>query len=789
MVRDDGLQEIDFDWGLSGPSKDCNVNIDEFSVRWTRTVAFAGGAYRFAITADDGVRLFIDGQEKFSEWRNRALTTSIVDIAISPGNHKIVLEYFENYGSAVVKLSWKQHPCISTAPPDHWRGEYFNNENLSGQPVMVRDDGGQSLGFDWRESPDQACAGFTDNFSVRWTRRTAFGQGLYHFNISSDAGARLYIDGQLRFDKWRGQSQINENLDLQMEAGNHLIVFEYRTSAGRSIAAVRWKPLPCLDNVPEDHWRGEYFNSDNLSGQPVMVRDDGDGLGGIDFNWSDGSPSAGCNVREDSFSVRWTGSPSLEKGFHRFTVAALGGVRLRIDGQLKIDQWVPKNQKLSVDVELDAGRHKITLEYADFGGKASVKLTRQPPPCIAAVPADHWRGEYFNNKDLSGRPSIVRDDGVGMINFDWKLDTPNRDCFESVDGFSARWSRTVNFAAGSYRFTIAADDGVRLFVDGQKLIDEWRDQFAGTYTVDLELSGGPHRIALEFYENFGSAAVKLSWTTTPCTAILPAERWKGEVFNNLDLSGKPALTRDDGEGPLNFDWELKSPDSNCGVNIDNFSARWTRSVTFGAGIFRFTVAADDGVRVYIDKQLKFERWIDQMTTHTFDVQLSAGNHLITVEYYERWGSAIFKLSWEEHPCFPTVPSDHWRGEYFNNAILSGGPVMIRDDGEGYLNFNWDAKSPNSGCNVNTDDFSVRWMRKLIIPGGLYRFTVTGDDGVRFFVNGRKLIDEWRNQSQTTFNATVYLRPGSHRIVFEFYDHTGAAVVNLSWQQIGGVRAP
>src|SRR5204863_2023628 len=131
------------------------------------------------------------------------------------------------------------------------------------------------------------------------------------------------------------------------------------------------------------------------------------------------------------------------------------------------------------------------------------------------------------------------------------------------------------------------------------------------------------------------------------------------------LSGKPATVQDDGNGRLDFDWGLKGPDGNCGVGVDNFSARWTRTVPFPEGVYRFTVAADDGVRVFIDGQLKFDRWQDQAITQTFDAPLTGGNHQIRVEYFEHWGSAVLKLSWQQHPCFATVPPERWRGEYFN----------------------------------------------------------------------------------------------------------------------------
>jgi PA14 domain len=787
MVRDDGMRDLDFDWGLDSPAKECNLNVDRFSVRWTRTIAFSGGAYRFTLTSDDGVRVFIDGQERFNRWESHPLTTETFDLTITPGNHLVVIEYFENYGSAVLKFDWKQHPCNTPVAADHWKGEYFANDNLSSKPLMTRDDGDRFIHFDWGEKgPSSICDVPENTFAARWSRRVAFAEGAYRFEVQTDGGARVYIDGQLRFDQWGSSAKIETYFDLPLQAGNHQVVFEYR-DAGRktALASLGWKSLPCVDTVDPAHWRGEYFNSDNLSGQAIMVRDDGASDRGLEFNWDQRSPSQGCNVRPDNFSVRWTGSPIFTGGVHRFTVTANGGLRLLIDGQIKIDRMVAGSQKQTFDLELAAGAHQISLEYADFGEKAAVKLTWQPPPCIAAVPADHWRGEYFNNKTLSGKPFSVRDDGTRMIDFDWELNPPIRNCSPQSDGFSTRWTRTVNFAPGMYRFIATADDGVRLSIDGKKIIDQWNDQSRKTYSADIELPGGLHRIVFEFYENSGSAVAKLLWINTPCSATVAADRWKGEYFNNTDLSGKPALVRDDGNEYPNFDWGLRGPDSSCGVNIDNFSARWTRTVTFGDGVYRFTVSADDGVRVYIDGELKFERWIDQATTHTFELQLSAGNHVITLEYFERWGSAFVKLNWEQHPCFASVPSDHWRGEYFNGTNLSGRPVMITDHGEGFLEADWGTSSPKPDCQIAADQFSVRWTRKIILPAGIYQFKVTADDGVRVFVNGNKLIDQWQNQRPATYTANLYLPAGNHQIVVEYYEQTGGALINLSWEQPGG----
>jgi hypothetical protein len=407
---------------------------------------------------------------------------------------------------------------------------------------------------------------------------------------------------------------------------------------------------------------------------------------------------------------------------------------------------------------------------------------------VSPVPIDRWQGEYFNNLDLSGLPAMVRNDGDGPINFDWGLKSPDASCGIGEDGFSVRWTRNAAFGNGVYRFTVSADDGLRVFIDGQKRLEQWRDQIVTTYSFDVTMTAGNHEIVFEYYERTGSAVAQLHWSPAPCAATVPPQRWRGEYFNNREMKGKPVLTQDDGDGFLDFDWKLGSPGSTCSLAADDFSARWIRTVTFAPGIYRFNVSTDDGIRFYIDGKLQLDRWVDQMSSFVVESQLAAGNHQLAIEYYEHMGSAAVKLSWEQHPCFSNVPPYHWRGEYFDNPNLAGRPKMVRDDGAGALDFDFALKSPAEACGIGGDDFSVRWMRALDTLAGTYRFTVTADDGVRLFIDGKKQIDEWRNQQPTTFVVDVTLSGGNHRLVVEYFDHTGGGVVKLNWQLIARAQS-
>ncbi|HSJ52719.1 MAG TPA: PA14 domain-containing protein, partial [Anaerolineae bacterium] len=202
-----------------------------------------------------------------------------------------------------------------------------------------------------------------------------------------------------------------------------------------------------------------------------------------------------------------------------------------------------------------------------------------------------------------------------------------------------RWTRSVNLAAGLYRFSVQVDDGARLWVDGRLVIDQWHDG-SNTYTADVNLSGGTHALRLEYYERTGGAMVRLSWNRQEVTIT----DWKGEYFNNRDLAGSPALVRNDKS--VDFAWGTAAPAA--GLPVDNFSARWTRKVTFEQGYYRFCVQADDGVSVEMDDQKPFIRaWTDGYKEQCADLFVSEGSHKVRVEYYERGSDAQVHFSWQK----------------------------------------------------------------------------------------------------------------------------------------------
>jgi len=273
----------------------------------------------------------------------------------------------------------------------------------------------------------------------------------------------------------------------------------------------------------------------------------------------------------------------------------------------------------------------------------SATPTSTPLPTSTPIVITDWRGDYWNNSDQSGPVQITRNDQT--ISFDWGEGTA--DSSLGADHFSARWTRTLNFDAGIYRFHVEVDDGFRLYIDDALVLDEWEEGGARTYSVDVPLNTGLHTIRVDYFEREGLALMRFWWERNETFS-----GWKGEYFGNRDLQGNPVLVRD--EPQIDFNWgEGRPADS---LPADHFSARWQRRVSFEPGTYRFFLRIDDGARVYMDNQLILDAWEDGADrTVTVEVILPAGERALQVEFFESAGEARVGFWWQLAPT-PTPTS-------------------------------------------------------------------------------------------------------------------------------------
>lgn len=157
--------------------------------------------------------------------------------------------------------------------------------------------------------------------------------------------------------------------------------------------------------------------------------------------------------------------------------------------------------------------------------------------------------------------------------------------------------------------------------------------------------------------NYSGVSNSMPVTTPapPVTSTCPGpaqDAFTGCYYNNTDLSGAPALVRTDNQ--INFDWTYTSPDKN--VPGPAYAIRWQGYFQFDPGTYTFTAMVSDGIRLYIDGSIVLDRWRDQ-SVYFYIVRptLTAGRHLISMEYYERTGTPTAHLTWQNSSPTASVP--------------------------------------------------------------------------------------------------------------------------------------
>jgi hypothetical protein len=434
---------------------------------------------------------------------------------------------------------------------------------------MVRDDsdtsGGPFFAHDWGQgSPSDSCGVSSDNFSARWTRRQQFNAGRYRFTFRSDDGMRLFIDNALKLDSWVDQGATNHSVDVDLSTGQHDLRVEYYEHGGGAVAQIFWEQISSSVSPPTIE--GYNWSTTPTANQP--------------FNGTITGTGFVANGTQVFFCVNGTGTCYQHPA---------AGVTVNSSTSLSVS-----------NVNLGAGSYQIyVLTSAGQSARSSSFTVISGNNCIATVPSANWKGEYYNNRTLTASPIMVRDDGINSINFDWGGGSPSTSCGLGVDNFSARWTRTVSFASGTYRFSATGDDGIRLYVDGGLKVDKWIDQPETTYQADVPLSAGNHTLTFEYYDSGGGAVARLSWTAV--TDSIPTI--SGYSWNTTPTAGQPFNGTISGANFVAGGTQVffcVNGTATCyqqpaaGVTVNNSSSLSVNNVNLGAGSYQIYVQTSAG---------------------------------------------------------------------------------------------------------------------------------------------------------------------------------------------------
>jgi hypothetical protein len=266
----------------------------------------------------------------------------------------------------------------------------------------------------------------------------------------------------------------------------------------------------------------------------------------------------------------------------------------------------------------------------------------------------------------------------------------------------------------------------------------------------------------------------------------------GQYFRTRDIYATPAITRSDSN--VDFNWAGGSP--MAGLPTDGFSVRWTGQVVpLYSERYTFYTNADDGTRLWVDGVPLIDNWLNgSVSENSGTILLQAGQRYdLRLEYFENTSTARVHLSWSSArqvkqvvPASQLLPpsrtvgglaGDYFDGENFNYYFGS------RADGP--IDFDWTFVGPGGGFPYDTY-YSVRWTGEVMPPvSGMYSFYTLSDDGVRLWVNGTLIIDNWTGHSEMQDLGTIPLTAGQRAMIrLDYQQRGGDAVIGLDWSAPG-----
>ncbi|WP_053360609.1 PA14 domain-containing protein [Bacillus sp. FJAT-27251] len=605
---------LNFSWGPGSPHP--SIPHDNFSAVFEKNmVVNQPGKFLFTGLADDGIRIYVDGKKRVDHWKN-GVNKINHEIYLTEGSHTIKVEYYDNKYSATLKLDLVE--LTEPYPANSWSGTFYGFQDFSGVKV---EESFADLSFSWGAgSPHPTIP--VDNFSAVFNRSiTVNKSGMYRLSGLSDDGIRIYIDGKKRVDLWNtGVNMVDEVIYLT--EGTHQFKVEYYDNKYSATLRLKLEEVP--EQIATDKWNATFYPSSDFSGVPILETHDS-----LNFAWGAGSPHPSIPV--DNFSAVFQKNLVVDKqGKYKITGLADDGIRIYIDGKKVIDFWNDGVNRLDHEVYLTQGTHNIKVEYYDRKWSATIKVD------LTEVDENigKWEASFYPTVNLTGIPINQFFD---ELNFSWGQGSPHPTI--PSDKFSASFVKKINLQAETtFQLEGRADDGIRIYIDGQLYVDQWKNG-VNDFNRLVTLAAGEHTIKVDYYDNLYSATLRVKMNEVD----IPVDKWKATYYPTVNMSGTPVSEY---VNNLSFSWGQGSPHPS--IPADNFSATFERSIYIETpGKFRLSGLADDGIRIYVDGVKQVEMWQDGVNRYSKDITLQAGYHTFKIEYYDSKYSATLTFDISE----------------------------------------------------------------------------------------------------------------------------------------------
>ncbi|MBO9998033.1 MAG: hypothetical protein J7641_03330 [Cyanobacteria bacterium SID2] len=653
--------------------------------------------------------------------------------------------------------------------------------------VLTRVD--STIDFNWdNDAPDPAVD--DDTFAVRWLGQIeAEHTETYTFYTTTSDGVRLWVDGQLLIDDWDIQAPSTNSATITLEAGQRYdIRIDYYEYLGRAISQLEWSSASqSREIVPSSQLYPDSASADagtlEFTASSFSYDEDGTPIAAVTVSRTGGN-SGDVSVTLDLSDI--TAASPDDYDSTPITVNFADG-----DDADKVvaipfvdDDLVEIDETLQVALVNPTGSASIGTQNT-----ATVTIVDNdvaPPPSTPPGTGTGLTGYYYEHGGkVPDFANLVLTRTDSTIDFNWDNGAP--DPAVDDDTFAVRWLGEIEAEQSeTYTFYTTTSDGVRLWVDGQLLIDDWDIQGPTTNSATITLDAGQrYDIRIDYYEYLGRAVSQLEWSSaSQAREIVPSNQLYVDPNlprGTLAFTAPEFSLREDGTAVLDVTVSRTGGSSGAvGATIDLADGTAIAPGDYDNTAISISFADGDTA----DKVISIPIVDDDLVEGEETIDLTLGNPTGGVSIGAQNTATVNIIDNDTTPGNGTGLTGYYY-EHAGQLPDFSNLVLTRIDPT--IDFNWDNDAPHPA--VDDDTFAIRWQGQIApLHSETYTFYTTTSDGVRLWVDGQLLIDDWDIQGPTTNSATITLNAGQqYDIRIDYYEYLGRAVSQLEWSSASQAR--
>lgn len=587
---------------------------DSFAVRLVGSIEIPEtGVWTIGLSSDAGARLYIDGVVVINDDANHSFRRQNTPIVLTAGSHSIEIRYLEiNYAQGLV-LDWNGPGARGRAPIPasaftHQPGAVGEEVEGKGLRAYWTSDlsHATTLGeVDWTQYDSTSIVpnvswpitnnafytgGPTDYFSARLTGTITIPEsGSWTFKVGSDAGARLYINGNLVINDDANHSFRFRSASVSLSAGEHAFEVRYlERNYSQGLVATWQAPSASFEEViPTSAFT------------PAVIVPPGDTGGGLNAYWSDAVSHATVlgevdwtsydrqtavskiswritngpfqtDGPTDYFAARFVGRITIPStGTWRFKLGSDAGARLMIGGEVVVNDDANHSFRFTEgSVSLAAGEHDIEVRYLERNYSQGLVVTWQAPgaaheevvPASAFSPAGiadesggtglraYWSGGVSHATRIGQVDWSTYDHATTESQVAWEITNNPFYVDGPTDYFAVRLVGLLRVPqAGNWTFKLGSDAGARLYVNGELVVNDDANHSFRFRSGSIALPEGDVRIEIRYLELNYSQGLVLTWSG-------PGEPYERVVPSSAFSPDPDEPVVDPGDGGLRAYW-------------------------------------------------------------------------------------------------------------------------------------------------------------------------------------------------------------------------------------------